>query len=149
MTNFRAEQLTAFGIPLGEAFQLRDDLLGVFGDPETTGKPSGDDLRSGKRTVLLAEAVGGSVENFVAMMNRQAQAFGLKDKADLLQRGSDPGPFVASKGAGCGTVILIAVVIIILLIILSDCSGGSSGGSGYSRSSGGSWGGYSSGGGHK
>lgn len=78
-----------------------------------------------------------------------AQAFGLKDKADLLQRGSDPGPFVASKGAGCGTVILIAVVIIILLIILSDCSGGSSGGSGYSRNSGGSWGGYSSGGGHK
>lgn len=39
------------------AFQLRDDVLGVFGDPAITGKPSGDDLRSGKRTVLLAEAV--------------------------------------------------------------------------------------------
>jgi geranylgeranyl diphosphate synthase, type I len=39
------------------AFQLRDDVLGVFGDPAVTGKPSGDDLRSGKRTVLLAEAV--------------------------------------------------------------------------------------------
>ena len=39
------------------AFQLRDDILGVFGDPAVTGKPSGDDLRSGKRTVLLAEAV--------------------------------------------------------------------------------------------
>lgn len=45
------------GNNLGVAFQLRDDVLGVFGDPAITGKPSGDDLRSGKRTVLLAEAV--------------------------------------------------------------------------------------------
>jgi geranylgeranyl diphosphate synthase type I len=48
---------SAFGIPLGEAFQLRDDLLGVFGDPERTGKPAGDDLREGKRTVLVATAL--------------------------------------------------------------------------------------------
>lgn len=46
--------LSAFGLPLGEAFQLRDDLLGVFGDPAVTGKPAGDDLREGKRTVLIA-----------------------------------------------------------------------------------------------
>lgn len=46
--------LSAFGIPLGLAFQLRDDVLGVFGDPEQTGKPAGDDLREGKRTVLVA-----------------------------------------------------------------------------------------------
>lgn len=46
-----------FGTDLGVAFQLRDDVLGVFGDPKLTGKPSGDDLRSGKRTVLLAEAL--------------------------------------------------------------------------------------------
>ncbi|MDF2824712.1 MAG: geranylgeranyl pyrophosphate synthase [Mycobacterium sp.] len=45
------------GNDLGVAFQLRDDVLGVFGDPAVTGKPSGDDLRSGKRTVLLAEAM--------------------------------------------------------------------------------------------
>ncbi|MET0996967.1 MAG: bifunctional (2E,6E)-farnesyl/geranyl diphosphate synthase [Mycobacterium sp.] len=45
------------GTDLGVAFQLRDDVLGMFGDPAVTGKPSGDDLRSGKRTVLLAEAV--------------------------------------------------------------------------------------------
>ncbi|ORA13988.1 geranylgeranyl pyrophosphate synthase [Mycobacterium angelicum] len=45
-----------FGTDLGVAFQLRDDVLGVFGDPAVTGKPSGDDLRSGKRTVLVAEA---------------------------------------------------------------------------------------------
>src|SRR5215210_6907401 len=47
---------TAFGIPVGEAFQLRDDILGVFGDPDVTGKPAGDDLREGKRTVLVAAA---------------------------------------------------------------------------------------------
>jgi len=46
--------LSAVGLPLGEAFQLRDDELGVFGDPATTGKPAGDDLREGKRTALLA-----------------------------------------------------------------------------------------------
>lgn len=50
------DQLSAFGLPLGIAFQLRDDMLGVFGDPEVTGKPSGDDLREGKRTVLIALA---------------------------------------------------------------------------------------------
>ncbi len=49
--------LTSFGLPLGEAFQLRDDLLGVFGDPEVTGKPAGDDLTEGKRTVLVALAL--------------------------------------------------------------------------------------------
>ncbi|MCF2531274.1 polyprenyl synthetase family protein [Yinghuangia soli] len=47
---------SAYGLPLGEAFQLRDDVLGVFGDPAETGKPAGDDLREGKRTVLLALA---------------------------------------------------------------------------------------------
>ena len=46
--------LSAVGLPLGEAFQLRDDELGVFGDPAVTGKPAGDDLREGKRTVLMA-----------------------------------------------------------------------------------------------
>ncbi len=48
---------TKYGIPLGEAFQLRDDVLGVFGDPAETGKPAGDDLREGKRTVLMAVAI--------------------------------------------------------------------------------------------
>lgn len=48
---------SAFSLPLGEAFQLRDDLLGVYGDPAVTGKPAGDDLREGKRTVLIAKAL--------------------------------------------------------------------------------------------
>ncbi|HSJ61860.1 MAG TPA: polyprenyl synthetase family protein [Jiangellaceae bacterium] len=43
-----------YGLALGEAFQLRDDVLGVFGDPASTGKPAGDDLREGKRTLLIA-----------------------------------------------------------------------------------------------
>ncbi len=47
----------AFGLPVGEAFQLRDDVLGVFGDPSLTGKPAGDDLREGKRTVLVTSAM--------------------------------------------------------------------------------------------
>ncbi|MBM7788618.1 polyprenyl synthetase family protein [Tenggerimyces flavus] len=46
---------SAYGLPLGEAFQLRDDILGVYGDPAVTGKPAGDDLREGKRTVLVAK----------------------------------------------------------------------------------------------
>ncbi|MFL6154220.1 MAG: polyprenyl synthetase family protein [Ornithinibacter sp.] len=52
--------LSRYGLDLGRAFQLRDDLLGVFGDPEETGKPAGDDLREGKRTVLLAHALAGT-----------------------------------------------------------------------------------------
>jgi geranylgeranyl diphosphate synthase, type I len=49
-----AAAYTGYGRPLGVAFQLRDDILGIFGDPARTGKPATDDLRAGKRTVLLA-----------------------------------------------------------------------------------------------
>ncbi len=58
--------LSQFGIPLGLAFQLRDDVLGVFGDPTVTGKPAGDDLREGKRTVL----VGLTLENVPASVSK-------------------------------------------------------------------------------
>ena len=52
----QSEALGRFGHDIGMAFQLRDDVLGVFGDSAVTGKPSGDDLREGKRTVLVAFA---------------------------------------------------------------------------------------------
>lgn len=61
--------LTAFGLPLGEAFQLRDDQLGVFGDPAVTGKPAGDDLVEGKRTVLVALALDAVSEDDAALVN--------------------------------------------------------------------------------
>ena len=60
----------AFGLPLGEAFQLRDDLLGVFGDEATTGKPAGDDLVEGKRTVLVALALDAAPADDAALLDR-------------------------------------------------------------------------------
>jgi geranylgeranyl diphosphate synthase type I len=50
--------LGRYGSPLGRAFQLRDDILGLYGDESLTGKPAGDDLREGKRTLLVAHAMG-------------------------------------------------------------------------------------------
>ncbi|AKU17131.1 polyprenyl synthetase family protein [Luteipulveratus mongoliensis] len=71
--------LSDYGVALGEAFQLRDDLLGVFGDPEATGKPAGDDLREGKRTVLIAYALDGLSP---ADTDRFEDAFGQPDLSD-------------------------------------------------------------------
>ncbi|MEW2581043.1 polyprenyl synthetase family protein [Streptomyces syringium] len=59
-THGQLHDLSAYAVPLGEAFQLRDDLLGVFGDPGHTGKSALDDLREGKQTVLVATALGRS-----------------------------------------------------------------------------------------
>jgi geranylgeranyl diphosphate synthase type I len=67
-TTEQSDALKAYGLPLGIAYQLRDDLLGVFGDPTVTGKPAGDDLREGKRTILIAlarPALPGSVRNLL------------------------------------------------------------------------------------
>ena len=88
-----AADYSAYGLPLGEAFQLRDDILGVFGEPEVTGKPAGDDLREGKETYLvllarqradragrqLLEAALGNAklsEDEVAEVRRLLQAWG-------------------------------------------------------------------------
>lgn len=65
--------LTGYGQPLGLAYQLKDDLLGAFGDPVVTGKPTGDDLRQGKCTLLLA---------FARQHRDRAAAPELLDKAD-------------------------------------------------------------------
>jgi geranylgeranyl diphosphate synthase, type I len=60
-----------YGLPLGTAFQLRDDLLGVFGDPAQTGKPAGDDVREGKRTVLVAIALAKAGPAGAAVLTRR------------------------------------------------------------------------------
>lgn len=74
------EALRRFGLPLGIAYQLRDDLLGVFGDPETTGKPAGDDLREGKRTVLIAVARDELPPHAVAFLDEHLGNRGLADE---------------------------------------------------------------------
>ncbi|AGL15469.1 polyprenyl synthetase family protein [Actinoplanes sp. N902-109] len=61
---------SGYGLPLGEAFQYRDDILGVFGDPAQTGKPAGDDLREGKRTYLIAAAYEKASETDRAELDR-------------------------------------------------------------------------------
>ncbi len=57
-----------YGLAVGEAFQLRDDVLGVYGDPQETGKPAGDDLREGKRTVLVLLALQNADESAAAAL---------------------------------------------------------------------------------
>lgn len=78
--------LREFGVAVGQAFQLRDDMLGVFGDPEVTGKPSGDDLREGKRTLLLARGI----------------ALASRDDADFLLSvlGTEPTPDSLERARG-------------------------------------------------
>ena len=68
--------LSDYGLPLGEAFQYRDDLLGVFGEPSVTGKPAGDDLREGKRTVLIALTDAACTES---MREESKKYFGAPD----------------------------------------------------------------------
>jgi geranylgeranyl diphosphate synthase type I len=78
--------LTRFGLPLGEAFQLRDDLLGVFGDPATTGKPAGDDLIEGKRTVLVALALDAAPDYEAALLDRSLGTALSADEVERLRR---------------------------------------------------------------
>ncbi len=68
--------LSAYGLPLGDAFQMRDDVMGAFGDPEVTGKPVGGDLREAKPTPLMAHAVA-------AATAAQAEVLALVGRTDL------------------------------------------------------------------
>jgi len=72
------DALASYGSPLGRAFQYRDDVLGVFGDAALTGKPAGDDLREGKLTVLIANAMAsassGAAEELSELLGRELPA---------------------------------------------------------------------------
>jgi geranylgeranyl diphosphate synthase type I len=61
--------LSAYGLPLGDAFQMRDDVMGAFGDEALTGKPVGGDLREGKPTPLLARAVEAATPDQLAVLD--------------------------------------------------------------------------------
>lgn len=69
--------LDAWARPIGVAFQMRDDLLGTFGDPAVTGKPAGNDLRQGKETALITRARGRP-----ALWARLAPVLGHVDASD-------------------------------------------------------------------
>jgi len=71
--------LSAYGLPLGDAFQLRDDVLGAFGEATVTGKPVGDDLREGKPTLLMAMATARADAH-------QAEVLALVGRPDLTER---------------------------------------------------------------
>jgi geranylgeranyl diphosphate synthase, type I len=70
---------SAYGLPLGEAFQLRDDILGAFGDPDVTGKAVGEDLREGKPTLLYALGRQRATGDDGALLARR---FGAEDLSD-------------------------------------------------------------------
>ena len=91
-----------YGLALGEAFQLRDDILGVFGDPKETGKPAGDDIREGKRTVMVAFA-------FASASNaEQAALTSLLGKQDLTTHDVETArEILTSTGALAATENLI------------------------------------------
>jgi geranylgeranyl diphosphate synthase, type I len=81
------DALTDVALPLGEAFQLRDDVLGVFGDPGVTGKPAGDDLREGKRTVLVARAAElGSDSDRTLLADGLGTTGGVEELRGLMER---------------------------------------------------------------
>jgi geranylgeranyl diphosphate synthase type I len=83
---------TRYGLAVGEAFQLRDDLLGVYGDPDLTGKPARDDLRTGKPTVLLTLARQLATPVQRTVLDRAGTDLGTDDLAELAE-------LVAATGA--------------------------------------------------
>ena len=85
-------QLSAFGLPLGDAFQMRDDVLGVYGDTAVTGKPVADDLREGKPTPLMALACAAATPAQAALLDRVgAPDLGDAEIADIQQVIIDTG----------------------------------------------------------
>ncbi|MEU4514772.1 polyprenyl synthetase family protein [Nonomuraea wenchangensis] len=94
------ELCTGYGRRVGIAFQLRDDILGVFGDPAQTGKPAGDDLREGKRTMLVARTLSAASPGEAATVRRLLGDPGLDEDGVATLRGviEDTGALSACEG---------------------------------------------------
>ena len=86
-----AEPLARHGRPVGMAFQLRDDVLGAFGDPAATGKPVGDDLREGKATLLLAMATSAATPSQLAVLHAVGSEMSEETVAQIQQVMVDTG----------------------------------------------------------
>ncbi len=101
MAGMDGDNLYRFGIGAGVAFQIQDDIIGVFGDPEVTGKPSGSDIREGKRSYLivrayknatkeekeiLKEALGSSDEQLIEQARAIIEKRGLPDANRLKKK---------------------------------------------------------------
>ena len=107
------KEISAFGLPLGQAFQLRDDVLGIAGDPEATGKPAGDDIREGKRTVLIAETASRIPADRLEVLAARLGDPDLTDAevAECVGMISDSGglaaveSFIADKHAHAATIV--------------------------------------------
>ncbi|MGC1213899.1 MAG: polyprenyl synthetase family protein [Micromonospora sp.] len=82
---------TRYGLAVGEAFQLCDDLLGVYGDPVTTGKPAGDDLRTGKPTTLLMLARHLATPGQRRALDRAGTVTGAREVSRLAELVADTG----------------------------------------------------------
>lgn len=90
------DALSAFGLPLGDAFQMRDDVIGVFGDAELTGKPVGGDLIEGKPTPLLARAAAAASPSQRAVLDEVGRPDLTADEiADIQQVIVDTGALAA------------------------------------------------------
>jgi len=87
-----APALSAYGLPLGDAFQMRDDVMGAFGDTAATGKPVGGDLREGKPTPLLARALAAASDAQAAVLATVGRPdLADRDVADIQQTIVDTG----------------------------------------------------------
>lgn len=106
-------EISGFGLPLGQAFQLRDDVLGIAGDPRATGKPAGDDIREGKRTVLIAETAARISADQLEVLASRLGVPDLTDAevAECVDMITDSGglaaveSFIAEKHAHAATVV--------------------------------------------
>ena len=139
---------------LGQTYTLQStyeatttEVLGEFYWPVQSGQKTENHDYANGINLLSTERGAGEVTTSVGSKvagTLVAEAFGLAAGKDAFERQS-VGPFVASKGVGCMTIIVIIALFFAIAFIMDSCSGSS----GYSRSSGGSFGGYSSGGSHK